>query len=456
MRWACGPRWPPSARTWAGSAATSCWQWRVASGSSRRFAGSGCPRCRRPRTSSASRFRNRRGSGRRSSDGGSGSECSPRSPEVRSGSGWDRGRGWSGSSGPWRRCSDEGGGAGHRGGQRPLPAQGPGQRRGGPGPHHRGARGANGGPGGPSRGGGLPRGGAAAGATPGHPRGEVLRREVGAGHLPGDAAAPRGQRRGAGAGPRADPREGRATPGPEGPSHGVECAGRGGPAARHIRPEECLLRPWLRLPSEGGHNHPGHRGARWRQVPGDDSLWCGGGRAVPPGEERCTRSGLPGRGAEGGQDMKVLPAIDLRRGASVQLVGGELTDEKIHLPDPLEVARRFLTAGFKELHIVDLDAAAGTGSNATVVASLLQVPGMQAEVGGGVRDADSIQRLLDLGAARVMVGTRALEEPSWLEEVAFRFPGKLMLAADARGRQVVTRGWTRTLTQDVGALVAGA
>jgi len=154
--------------------------------------------------------------------------------------------------------------------------------------------------------------------------------------------------------------------------------------------------------------------------------------------------------------MKVLPAIDLRRGASVQLVGGELDEEKIHLPDPLEVARRFLAAGFKQLHIVDLDAAAGTGSNATVVANLLKLKGLVAEVGGGVRDADSIQRLLDLGAARVMVGTRALEEPSWLEEVAFRFPGKLMLAADARGRQVVSRGWTRTLSQDVGALVAGA
>src|SRR5262249_53424451 len=120
------------------------------------------------------------------------------------------------------------------------------------------------------------------------------------------------------------------------------------------------------------------------------------------------------------------------------------------------VARRFLAAGFKELHIVDLDAAAGTGSNSAVVDSLLKVPGVRAEVGGGVRDADSIQRLLDLGATRVMVGTRALEEPSWLEEVAFRSPGKLMLAADARGRQVVTRGWMRTLTQDVGALVAGA
>src|SRR5262249_61097904 len=74
---------------------------------------------------------------------------------------------------------------------------------------------------------------------------------------------------------------------------------------------------------------------------------------------------------------------------------------------------------------------------------------------GGVRDACGIPRLLDLRANRVSVGPRALEDPRWLEEMAFKFPGKLILAADARGRQVVSRGWTQTLSQDVGALVAG-
>jgi phosphoribosylformimino-5-aminoimidazole carboxamide ribotide isomerase len=121
----------------------------------------------------------------------------------------------------------------------------------------------------------------------------------------------------------------------------------------------------------------------------------------------------------------------------------------------VEVAHRWKAAGFKALHLVDLDAALGTGANAGVIASILRSSGLEATVGGGVRDADSIQRVLDLGAHRVIVGTRALEDPRWLEEMAFKFPGKLVLAADARGRQVVTRGWTRTLTQDVGALVAG-
>ncbi|MGZ6070973.1 MAG: 1-(5-phosphoribosyl)-5-[(5-phosphoribosylamino)methylideneamino]imidazole-4-carboxamide isomerase [Myxococcaceae bacterium] len=153
--------------------------------------------------------------------------------------------------------------------------------------------------------------------------------------------------------------------------------------------------------------------------------------------------------------MRVFPAIDLRGGACVQWVGGVPEAEKIRLPDPIEVAHRWKTAGFKALHLVDLDAALGTGSNAALIATILKDSGLEAEVGGGVRDAESIQRLLDLGAHRVIIGTRALEDPRWLEEVAFRFPGKLMLGADARGRQVVTRGWTRTLTQDVGALVAG-
>ena len=153
--------------------------------------------------------------------------------------------------------------------------------------------------------------------------------------------------------------------------------------------------------------------------------------------------------------MRVFPAIDLRGGACVQLVGGSPDAEKIRLPDPVEVAKRFKTAGFQVLHLVDLDAALGTGSNAPAIQKVLEGSGLQAEVGGGVRDADAIQRLLDLGASRVIVGTRALEDPRWLEEMAFKFPGKLILAADTRGRQVVTRGWTRTLTQDVAALVAG-
>ena len=106
--------------------------------------------------------------------------------------------------------------------------------------------------------------------------------------------------------------------------------------------------------------------------------------------------------------MRVFPAIDLRGGACVQLVGGEPDAEKIRLPDPMEVARRWKDAGFKGLHVVDLDAALGTGSNAADIEAILRETTLEAEVGGGVRDAESIQRLLDLGASRVIVGTRGV------------------------------------------------
>src|SRR5262249_34969822 len=186
---------------------------------------------------------------------------------------------------------------------------------------------------------------------------------------------------------------------------------------------------------------PGHVGSRWRQVSGDDSVQGHGRRAVPPREEWCTGPEVPGRGAPGGRHMRVFPAIDLRGGACVQLVGGEPDAEKIRLPDPMEVARRWKDDGFQGMHLADLDAALGTGSNADGIAAILEETTLEVEVGGGVRDAEAVQRLLDLGASRVIVGTRALEDPRWLEEMAFKFPGKLILAADTRGPQIVTRRW---------------
>jgi phosphoribosylformimino-5-aminoimidazole carboxamide ribotide isomerase len=144
--------------------------------------------------------------------------------------------------------------------------------------------------------------------------------------------------------------------------------------------------------------------------------------------------------------MIVLPAVDLRDGACVQLVGGEYADERVRLDDPLAAAREWARLGFRRLHVVDLDAATGRGSNAGVVEELVRHGGFDAvQVGGGVRDDDAVERVLDLGAAAAVVGTRGLEDPDWLAEAAARFPGALVLAADVRERRVVTRGWQRTL-----------
>ncbi|HEX6631081.1 MAG TPA: 1-(5-phosphoribosyl)-5-[(5-phosphoribosylamino)methylideneamino] imidazole-4-carboxamide isomerase [Gemmatimonadaceae bacterium] len=147
--------------------------------------------------------------------------------------------------------------------------------------------------------------------------------------------------------------------------------------------------------------------------------------------------------------MIAIPAIDLRDGACVQLVGGAYDAERVRLDDPLAVARDWARAGFRQLHVVDLDAATGRGSNAALIEELLRELPLEVQVGGGVRSAERVEALLEQGAARVVVGTRALEEPDWLAELARDFPGVLVVAADVRGRRVTTRGWARTLPRDI-------
>jgi phosphoribosylformimino-5-aminoimidazole carboxamide ribotide isomerase len=147
--------------------------------------------------------------------------------------------------------------------------------------------------------------------------------------------------------------------------------------------------------------------------------------------------------------MIVIPAVDLREGACVQLVGGSYANEQVRLENPLEVARGWARAGFTRLHVVDLDAATGRGNNAAIVRDMLGEVPANIQVGGGVRSGDTIEKLLDEGATWVVLGTRALEEPEWLAGTASSFPGQLIVAADVRERQIVTRGWARTLSRTV-------
>lgn len=140
--------------------------------------------------------------------------------------------------------------------------------------------------------------------------------------------------------------------------------------------------------------------------------------------------------------MIAVPAIDLREGACVQLVGGSYAAERVRLADPARVARRWADAGFARLHLVDLDAATGRGDNAAVLQSVLASASAATQVGGGVRDEARLDAWLAAGAARVVVGTRAILDPDWLAETAPRRPGRLVIAADVRAGQVVTHGWT--------------
>lgn len=147
--------------------------------------------------------------------------------------------------------------------------------------------------------------------------------------------------------------------------------------------------------------------------------------------------------------MLAIPALDLRDGACVQLVGGSYDDERVRRPDPLEVAREWSRHGFRRLHVVDLDAATGRGSNRGLVEEILRDGSAAVQAGGGIRDADAIEELLRQGATSVVVGTRALEEPEWLAEIAHQFPGVIVVAADVRERRVVTRGWAKTLPLEI-------
>ncbi len=147
--------------------------------------------------------------------------------------------------------------------------------------------------------------------------------------------------------------------------------------------------------------------------------------------------------------MIAIPAVDLRDGACVQLVGGSFAQEKVRLDNPLEVARSWEHYGFSRLHVVDLDAATGHGSNLSIVRTLIGDGGARVQVGGGVRTSELVEELLEEGAAQIIVGTRAIEEPEWLAELAARYPGEIIVACDVRERRVTTRGWAHTLPLDI-------
>lgn len=142
--------------------------------------------------------------------------------------------------------------------------------------------------------------------------------------------------------------------------------------------------------------------------------------------------------------MIATPAVDVRGGRCVQLVGGRPEEERISLPDPVAVAMAWAALGFATLHVVDLDAALGVGDNLGRILELLRSTPADVQVGGGVRDAARLEALLDAGADRVVVGTRALDEPGWLARISEGRPRRVVLALDTRDGRVLRRGWTES------------
>ncbi|MDR2975596.1 MAG: bifunctional 1-(5-phosphoribosyl)-5-((5-phosphoribosylamino)methylideneamino)imidazole-4-carboxamide isomerase/phosphoribosylanthranilate isomerase PriA [Propionibacteriaceae bacterium] len=138
----------------------------------------------------------------------------------------------------------------------------------------------------------------------------------------------------------------------------------------------------------------------------------------------------------------ILPAVDIWQGAAVQLVQGEAGSQKV-FGAPTDMARRWQEAGATWLHLVDLDAAFGRGSNAAVIAQIVSSCDLQVEVTGGIRDDESLDRALATGCARVNIGTAAVENPAWCDRVIAEHGDRVAVALDVRGEQLATRGWTQ-------------
>ncbi len=144
--------------------------------------------------------------------------------------------------------------------------------------------------------------------------------------------------------------------------------------------------------------------------------------------------------------MEIWPAIDLREGKPVRLRQGDYQQQTVFGDDPVMFARQWHAAGAKRLHLVDLDAARGDEStlNRDAVQRIVEATGLPCQLGGGVRDQAAIESLLDLGLARLVVGSAALKRPDWFCQMCDAYPGKLAAGIDARDGMVATDGWLET------------
>ena len=142
--------------------------------------------------------------------------------------------------------------------------------------------------------------------------------------------------------------------------------------------------------------------------------------------------------------MLLIPAIDLKDGQCVQLRQGVMASAAIYSDDPPSMAKHWLDAGARRLHVVDLDGAfAGEPVNRRCVAEIVAAAGdVPVQVGGGIREAATVRSYFDAGVSQVIAGTRAVEDPDFLRELAGAFPGRMMLGLDARDGKAATRGWT--------------
>ena len=149
--------------------------------------------------------------------------------------------------------------------------------------------------------------------------------------------------------------------------------------------------------------------------------------------------------------MLLIPAIDLKDGKCVRLRQGRMEDETVFADDPLDMAQRWVDAGAQRLHLVDLNGAfAGQPVNTQVIRRIADAfPDVPIQVGGGIRDEDTVQLYLDAGVQYVIIGTKAVSAPHFINDLCLEFPGHIIVGLDARDGKVAIDGWSKLSHHDV-------
>ncbi len=148
--------------------------------------------------------------------------------------------------------------------------------------------------------------------------------------------------------------------------------------------------------------------------------------------------------------MLLIPAIDLKEGKCVRLRQGDMNAETVFSDDPLAMAQRWVDAGSRRLHIVDLNGAvAGFPVNADIIGRIAEAfPDLEIQVGGGIRTFDVIQTYLDVGVDYVIIGTQAVRAPHFVDDACLEFPGHIIVGLDAKDGKVATDGWSKVSQHD--------
>lgn len=149
--------------------------------------------------------------------------------------------------------------------------------------------------------------------------------------------------------------------------------------------------------------------------------------------------------------MLLIPAIDLKDGLCVRLRQGRMDEDTVFSDNPVAVAGRWVAAGAKRIHLVDLDGAfAGKPVNADVVRAIVEAyPNVPVQIGGGIRDEDTIQAYLDVGVEYVIIGTKAVKEPHFVRDMALEYPRRIIVGLDAKDGKVAIDGWSKLSKHDV-------